>query len=232
MNYLKKYFSDWTLYEKLWLGLSTVIILGLSYYWKDSTIGVIASITGIWCVVLVAKGRISNYLFGIVNVLTYAYVAYGSKYYGDVMLNVAYYFPMQFVGLYVWTRAKNRKIENKDAINVKFMSNKNRIIWTILSTIGVIFYGFILKKMGGSLPFIDSASTVLSVIAMILMVQLYMEQWILWILVNIVSVIMWAVVMVQGGNDIAVLLMWVAFLVNSFYGLWNWIKLYREQKNG
>lgn len=232
MNYLKNYFADWNLYEKLWLLISTVTILALSYYWKDSAIGVIASITGIWCVVLVAKGRISNYFFGVVNVLAYAYVAYSWQYYGEVMLNVLYYFPMNFVGLYVWTRAKNRKKNNKDAVNVKFLSNKGRIFWSIVSAFAIVVYGLILKEMGGSLPFVDSTSTVLSVVAMILMVQLYMEQWVLWIVVNIVSIIMWAVVMAQGGNDIAVLLMWTAFLINAFYGLYNWIKLYKEQKNG
>jgi len=225
---IKNYFEDWNTYEKWWLVLSTIIILGLSYYWKDNWIGIIASITGIWCVVLVAKGKISNYYFGIVNVIFYAYVAYGWQYYGEVMLNIGYFLPMQFVGLYLWRR--NRLKEKKDDVKIKFMTNKQRWIWSTISVVGIIGYGIILQAIGGRSPFIDSTSTVLSVIAMILMAWVYMEQWILWIIVDVASITMWIIVMLEGGNDIAVLIMWSAFLVNAVYGLLNWIKLYKTQK--
>lgn len=223
-----KYFDDWTLYEKAWLFSFTALIIGLSIHWKDSWIGIIASLTGIWCVVLVAKGKISNYYFGIVNVLAYAYVAYGWKYYGEVMLNLGYFLPMQFVGLYLWR--KNRMSKKKDDVKARFMTNRLRVLWSAITAVAVFSYGLVLRSMGGSLPFMDSASTVLSVIAMILMAWMYMEQWILWIIVDIVSIIMWFAVMLDGGNDIAVLLMWVAFLVNAVYGAINWIKLVKVQR--
>ena len=224
---IKNYFKDWNTYEKIWLGLFTAIIIGLSIFWKDNLIGIIASLTGIWCVVLTAKGKISNYYFGIINVITYAIVAYGWEYYGEVMLNIAYFLPMQFVGIYIWI--KNRKQNDKDGVYVKFLNNKQRIFWLILSIIGVVGYGFVLQGLGGSLPFTDSMSTILSIIAMILMAGLYMEQWILWIVVDVVTIVMWFVVMLQGGNDISILLMWIAYLVNAVYGLINWIKMYKNQ---
>jgi len=102
-------------------------------------------------------------------------------------------------------------------------------MWGLISVASIIGYGVVLKMIKGSLPFIDSTSTVLSIIAMILMVRLYMEQWILWIIVDVVSIIMWVVVLMKGGNDIAILIMWTAYLVNAVYGLVNWIKLYKAQ---
>jgi nicotinamide mononucleotide transporter len=108
LNWITKYFKDWDLYEKIWLLISTIIIITLSIYWKDSIIGVIASLTGVWCVILIAKGKISNYYFGILNVITYAYVAFHQQYYGEVMLNLIYFLPMQFVGIYLWTKKTNK----------------------------------------------------------------------------------------------------------------------------
>jgi nicotinamide mononucleotide transporter len=70
----------------------------------------------------------------------------------------------------------------------------------------------------------------MSVIAMVLMVFVFVEQWILWIVVDIVSIIMWIQVMLNGGNDIAVLIMWTAFLVNAVYGLYNWVKLEKQTR--
>lgn len=223
MNRILKYFEDWDLYEKLWLSLFTVIILVLSVYWRDNVIGILASLTGIWCVVLVAKGKIINFYFGIINVLAYAYVAYIQQYYGEVMLNMFYFFPMQFVGLYMWK--KRRISKDKDDVKIKYMTNRQRIIWLFITFFATFAYGFVLKSLGGNLPFFDSASTVMSVIAMMLMVFIFVEQWILWILVDVVTIIMWITVLSKGGNDIAVLVMWVAYLVNAVYGLINWIKL-------
>ena len=226
---LKRYFDDWDLYEKIWLFLFTIIIISLSFYWEDSFIGILASLSGIWCVVLIAKGKILNYYFGIVNVIAYAYIAYNQQYYGEVMLNMIYFLPMQFVGIYLW---KKRIIaNNKDDIKIVYMTNKQRVLWSVVTVIATIVYGYILKHLGGNLPFIDSSSTVMSVIAMILMVFVFVEQWVLWILVDIVSIIMWITVMINGGNDIAVLVMWTAFLVNAIYGLYNWIKLANSVKN-
>ena len=59
-------------------------------------VGSVASIAGVLCVVLVAKGSIWNYLFGVVNVSMYAYISYKAALYGDAALNALYYFPMQF----------------------------------------------------------------------------------------------------------------------------------------
>jgi len=228
MNLVKRYFSDWDLYEKIWLFLFTFIIIGLSVYWKDSLIGILASLTGIWCVVLIAKGKIANYYFGIINVLAYAYVAFNQQYYGEVMLNMFYFFPMQFIGIYLWK--KKSLSTKKDAVKVVYMTNKQRILWSAITIVTTILYGFVLKKLGGNLPFIDSSSTVMSVIAMILMVFVFVEQWVLWILVDIVSIIMWVAVMMNGGSDVAVLVMWIAYLVNAIYGLYNWIKLEKQSR--
>ncbi len=227
MNSIKKYFGDWTLWEKLWLAISTILIIGLSIYWQDTVMGIICSLTGIWCVILVAKGRISNYWVGIVNVILYAIISYGYKYYGEVMLNAFYFLPMQFIGAWIWIKNKNKT--KKDTVKTTMLSNKNRILWGVISIVGSVGYGIVLKLLGGGLPFIDSMSTVLSIIAMILMAWRYMEQWVLWIIVDIVTIILWFVVLVNGGNDVSILLMWIAYLINAIYGLVNWYKMYKIQ---
>lgn len=213
------------MFEKLWLLISTILILGLSFYWQDNLIGIMAALTGIWCVVLVAKGRIANYYVGIVNIIAYAWVAYTWQYYGEVMLNLVYFLPMQFVGIWLW----RNKITEKNEVVVKLMTITQRFGWGIGSVALIIGYGFFLKHLGGNLPFIDSASTVLSVIAMVLMAFRYAEQWVLWIVVNIASIGLWVWALLNGGTDIAVLLMWSAYLVNAIYGLYNWIKIYNKQ---
>ncbi|MBR9703833.1 nicotinamide mononucleotide transporter [Candidatus Pacearchaeota archaeon] len=228
MKIIKDYFKQWTLFEKIWLISFTLINIYLFFAWGDTIIGLVTSLTGMVCVVLVAKGKISNYYFGIINVVLYAFIAFQSRYYGEVMLNLIYFLPMQFIGLYFWKKFSN-KTKSKDDVIVKHLSTFERLIWTLISVNVVVFYGLFLKYLGGTLPFVDSASTVLSVIAMILMVRRVTEQWILWIVIDIVSVYMWFYILLQGGNDISMLVMWSAYLVNAIYGYFNWRKIERLQ---
>ena len=225
---VRGYFEDWNAWEKWWLLVALLLVAGLSVYWKDTWIGIIASVTGILCVVLTAKGRISNYYFGIVNVLTYAYVAYGQKYYGEVMLNLIYYLPMSFYGIWFWR--KNRKAKRSDEVYVKRMSWRARLAWLFICAAGSVFYGMWLKHLGANLPFINAITVMLSIAGMLLTARIFMEQWALWIVVDVLTVAMWVIAFVKSGNDISVLVMWVAWLVNATYGLVNWVRLYGEQK--
>ena len=101
-----KIFKDWNLFEKIWLGTFVLINIIIAVISKDSLLGFTASVTGIICVVLVAKGKVSNYFFGVINVLLYGYLSLSAKYYGEAMLNLIYFLPMQFIGLWIWLKNK------------------------------------------------------------------------------------------------------------------------------
>lgn len=223
---MKNYFDDWNLFEKCLVVMSTIVAVILNQMWGDSWLGLITFWTGIVCVVLVAKGKRLNYLFGVPNVLLYGWIAYSStqKFHGEVMLNWLYFLPIQFYGWYAWTN--NLRDKNNGEVKMKTMIPSIAISTVFLSMVAVFLYGLFLKDLPNQIqPWIDSASTVLSVIAMILMVMRYTEQWILWIIVDIVSVIMWASVLFTKPEAASMLLMWSAYLINACYGYWNWKRL-------
>ena len=222
-KFLKNYFSDWSLFEKGWLGLFTLIEFYLFFAWNDSIIGLITMLTGIWCVVLVAKGKRFNYYPGLINVILYAHISYQSKLYGEVMLNAFYFLPMQFIGYWMWSN----HTDEKDNVSARLLSNLNRFLIFIGSGISIYLYGLFLNQINGNFPFIDASSTVLSVIAMILMAARYGEQWVLWIFVNVASIIMWIGIYQQSGEGVSMIVMWSAYLINAVYGWINWNKLSR-----
>jgi nicotinamide mononucleotide transporter len=231
-DYLKDYFEEWNTWDWSWTIIATAVAVWLGLQWGEggwrTWLSIITCLTGLWCVILVAKGRIFNYYVGIVNVVGYSYIAWGYQLWGEVMLNAAYFLPMQFVGLYIWMKNKDAAVPDK--VRIKLMNKLQRLAWGVISISSVMIYGRILEKMGDPVPYLDSASTVLSIIAMILMAWRYMEQWILWIIVDIVSIWMWVLVLMnKGANDIAMLVMWSAYLVNACYGFYAWMKMYDEQ---
>jgi nicotinamide mononucleotide transporter len=226
-----KILKDWTLFERLWLVTFTIVNLYLFFTWDDTILGLITSISGMLCVVLVAKGKISNYYFGIIQTGAYAYISYGYGLYGEVMLNALFYFPLQFVGIYLWQKHKTDHTVKGEEIQVSALTKKG---WTLtLTSFLVIFvlYAFLLDRIGGNVVWIDSASTTLSVIAQILMLKRFTQQWLFWIAVNVLSISLWMKALIlQGGNDVSMLVMWSAFLINSIYGYYNWSKVYKQQK--
>lgn len=220
-EYVKDEFLGWKMWEVLWLTIACVTIFALSVYWKDTAMGIISATTGVACVVCTGKGKLSAYIFGMVNTLLYAIIAYQAKFYGEVMLNAIYYFPMQFYGIYVWSKHMNNKTHE---VEKKEMKLNGKIILGICVIGATIAYGFVLKLLGGALPFIDALSTVVSVIAMIISIKMYAEQWILWIVVDVVTVIMWAIAFAQGSESIATLLMWIVYLANAVVMYVKWVK--------
>lgn len=213
---------DWFLIVGI---ISTNIIYSIISKEID-TIGTTASISGVICVVLVAKGNILNYFFGIINVLLYGYISFKASLYGEVLLNIGYYFPMQFIGFFLWFNRGS--LENSVTIKTRYLSLKRRVFIALVAISLIAVGAVVLDYLGDHQPLKDSVTTILSIIAMYLMVKRYLEQWYLWIIVNLVSVVMWSYSLLTGTpHSIMMVLMWLFYLLNSINGLIVWRRLSR-----
>jgi len=144
---LTDYFGDWSLFEQVWLVLFTLIGFVVWSTWDSSIIGLAALLTGMVTVVMVARGDIWNYAFGVVNVLLYGWIAWQSQLYGEL--------PLQFIGFYLWKQNMDSGI-----VEVKSFSAVQRLAIYIGSIGAIGVYGMFLKWLNGNLPFFDATSTV------------------------------------------------------------------------
>ena len=224
-----------------WFLIVGVIASNIIYSVMTGTLdvlGSVAGITGVLCVVLVAKGSIWNYLFGLVNVSLYAWISYKTDLYGDAGLNAFYYVPMQFVGWWQWRKRgaavssdEARKLSGEEDVRVKArrMSWSQRLYLALGCIAGIVAVGLLLRQLGDPQPFKDSTTTVLSIVAQALMAMAFMEQWCLWIITNIVSVVMWTICVVRGEAHAGVMvIMWVFYLLNSLNGFRVWLRLSKD----
>jgi len=218
-TFLKNELSGWNKLEISWLLIACIVIAGLSIYWGDTLMGIISAITGVSCVICTGKGKLSAYIFGLVNSVLYAIIAYEATLYGETMLNAIYYVPMQFIGFYVWKNNMNE--ETKEVIKRR-MKNSGRALLVVVIAITTYLYGLFLQSLGDAMPFIDAFTTVSSVIAMIVSVKMYAEQWWIWVAVNVFSVYMWLCNFLSGSDNMATLLMWTIYLGNSIIMLIKW----------
>lgn len=225
-NFIKSELDGWEKWEVTWLIIACAIITGISIYWGDTLMGIISSTTGVACVVCTGKGKLSAYVFGLVNSVLYAIIAYKATLYGETMLNVLYYVPMQFVGFYIWNKHMNDKTKE---VEKKHMNLKSRFVLLVAIIIFTCLYGLFLVQLGDAMPFVDAFTTVSSVIAMIISVKMFAEQWWIWVAVDVFSIYMWWCDFNSGSDNIATLLMWFVYLGNAIIMLIKWEKEARKQ---
>lgn len=218
---LKNEFRGWKPWEIIWLVLTCAVITGVSIYLGDNLMGVISATTGVACVVCTGKGKLSAYAFGLVNCVLYAIIAFRATLYGETMLNAIYYVPMQFYGFYVWSKHMNAETGE---VEKRHMTWKQRIIAVLGTALATIGYGYVLKYLGDAMPFTDSFTTITSIVAMIISVKMFSEQWWLWIAVDVFTVYMWLMTYLNGNESIATLLMWIVYLGNAIIMCVKWEK--------
>lgn len=227
-QFIKNELHGWTKPEIIWIILSAVTITAISFYCGDTAIGIISSFTGVMNVICTGKGKPSAYIFGLVNSVLYAVIAYNAMLYGETMLNILYYVPMQFVGFYVWSKNVNSQTNE---VAKRRMTLCGKAILSVTIAVLSYAYGLLLHHLGDPMPYIDAFTTVASFITLIITIRRFTEQWIIWIIVDAVSIYMWHCDYVSGSGNIATLLMWVMFLINGIIMFIRWSRESRSAQN-
>lgn len=204
--------------------LSIVILTLIFLVSKDGLISYISTITGIICTYLIIKKKILNYLFGIISIIFYGISCYQVGYSGDLVLYIGILLPLQFVGIYNWNINYDQKKE-EIIIMPLTKSNKIKTIYgsillylTIYLTIP--YLNKILNVETNPLMTIDALTTTLAIIGMIYQVLKYKQQWIIWIIVDIFSILMWLYY-----DNYLIVTMYIVYLLNGLYGYYNWRKI-------
>lgn len=218
---MRKYSIGWYIYSAIVL----VVTLGVCIYQRNSLILVITTISGIIYVLLTAKVNKYGLLFGIVNVFLYGIILLNEKIYGGTIYNLAYGLPMMIYG-YI----KYAKDDKNSDLGIKTIPSKTRV-WAIMILIMIIaISSYILSSFNSNLAVIDSITTILGFVGVYLLSNKYREQWIVWIISNLMNAIMWTILTIENIEKLPMLIMWIVYLINSIYGLIYWNKLNKINK--
>ena len=117
-----------------------------------------------------------------------------------------------------------KQMDECDCVIKNRLDWRGRIVLVLCCAVAIVVYALILRRLGGAQAFVDSSTTVFSVAAMILTVKRCIEQWLLWIAVNFISVLMWLRVYLEKGNSIAILLWWLIMLITGVIFFANWLR--------
>ena len=215
-----EFWNGYTLFEKIFLFSMVALQLIVYCFVPDTPMGMVCGVAGVICVVLTAKGKISSYFFNFIQMITYMIICWDAALYLEFGEQV-FYFIVCIFGVFMWN--KNMKTNEDGTTQVKA---KKFQLWqwlvvaavVVVSTLALGYFGG--EVLGSTMPYLDAMTVALAVIAQLLMVWRYREQWACWILIDVISLIMF----IALGNW-SMVAMYVAWTANAFYGWYNWTKL-------
>jgi nicotinamide mononucleotide transporter len=126
---------------------------------------------------------------------------------------------MALAGIIVW-----KKNLTKTRVRMRGLKAKEITILAALIVICIAFGGWLLSLLEGqNNPYLDAATNVLSVAATFLMTWRFKEQWLCYIILDVLTVILWIFRAFGGSPEgLLMVLMWTAFLINAIYGYYVW----------
>lgn len=171
------------------------------------------------CVYLTTKNRVSAWPVGIIGVVLYSIVFFQVQLYAEVILQIIFLIQSTY-GWYNWSETKH-----KPPAPITKLTNLQRASWVgaIFAFTGILYN--ILIYTNASIPLVDSFTTSVSLVANWLLAERKLDNWYLWIFVDLIYVGMFAYKMLYLTSAL-----YLIFFFMAMYGLHNWKKEYYEQE--
>lgn len=149
-----------------------------------------AASLGFVSIYLQIKQNVWYWLVSIIMVSMYIYIYIQARLYADMSLQV-YYLVISFYGWYAWV--SGRQVNNhKEALSVTFCTKRLRVNSVVISIMLFFLIGWILENFTNSdLPYWDSFTTSLSFVATWMLARKKIENWLIWIVVDAVSAVIY-----------------------------------------
>ncbi len=150
------------------------------------TLEITAVVFGIISVLFARKNNILVYPTGLISTLIFIFILYNFKLYGEFIINI-YYSAMSITGWYLWSRRNN----GQEEFPISIMNSKEYKISTIIFTVTLLFIALVyhfFDKFTDLTAYVDAFTTALFFVGMWLMAKRKIENWIVWIIADIISV--------------------------------------------
>ena len=203
-----------------------------------SWIEAVGTVAGLLCIWLASLEKIVNYLFGLINVTLFAIIFFQIQLYASLLLQL-FFFAANLYGWYAWSRQTS---QNEAELQIRWLPLPKALSWLAACVVAIAFMTLyidpvfavltrvavnVMQAMGvnvvmptlqpDAFPFWDSCMMVLSIAAMVLMTRKYVENWLLWVIINVISVAIFAL---QGVYAMALEYLILTFIALNGSRMW------------
>lgn len=204
------------------------ILHALQDWWhQQSWIELIGVFTGFLCVYLAAINNIWNWPIAIISVTLYIFIFYHAQLYADMGLQF-YFLATNIYGWYFWSKKPAAEVKTPVAL----ITGRQMLISILVIVVATPLLGFMLVRLSPVLhykpaayPYLDSFCTACSLVAQVFLARKVLENWLIWIFVDIIYV---GVYVVKGLQPTAI--MYAGYVIIALSGYFDWRKEYRKQE--
>lgn len=186
------------------------------------TLEVTAVVFGIISVLFARKNNILVYPTGLISTLIFIYILYNFKLYGEFIINI-YYSVMSILGWYLWSKRTN----GQEEFPISIMNLKEYKISGLIFTVTILFIALVyhfFDKFTDLTAYVDAFTTALFFVGMWLMAKRKIENWIVWIVADIISVPLYY----YKGLTVSSL-QFIVFTIIAILGYLEWRKYLQKQ---
>ncbi|MDT9683334.1 nicotinamide riboside transporter PnuC [Streptomyces sp. TRM76323] len=206
-----------------------LVIMLLAQFWafiagKDFSgtgwLGIVTGVATVINLVLIDRGFITNYAWGFVSAGAWFAVSLHNWLLSDIATQ-GFFFFMQFVGIYMWG-AQIRKAQS-NAVEAKKLTAKQAALVTLGSLLLYLVLVYVTTHFHGNQALLDASLLPLNIIGQMLMSYGYRTQWIAWIAVDVIAIIIWYnQTKTLSPASLSMLVLNITMLVNALYGAYLW----------
>jgi nicotinamide mononucleotide transporter len=183
-------------------------------YRRDmSLLEAIAVVLGLINVALIVHRSLWNYPFGIAMVVLYAHIFFDARLYSDALLQL-FFFVVQIYGWVHWARVAAKTGD----VAVVRLTQRAQLAWMIGCAVAIAIWGWGMYRFtDAAYPWWDGSVAILSVAAQLLMARRFLENWVLWITVDLLAIGLYA-----AKNLWLTAGLYCVFLLLAIWGLIRW----------
>jgi nicotinamide mononucleotide transporter len=201
-----------------------------------SFLELLATITGAYAVWLSTRENVWSWIVGLVNVCLAFVMFFQIQLYPDMFLQV-FFFITNIIGFWQWKFPKAAEANSNDELQITKLSVRHFSLITAAGIAGTLALGSFSKNLHeiapkvfslpSAFPYMDSFTTVMSIVATFMLIRKKVEAWWIWLGVDVIATYMYYM------KDVKLYaLLYFVFVIIAVFGALEWTRRYKAQKSG
>lgn len=225
---IKSLFRSLTKFE-LCLWTASVVVVAGSFVLSGSSdiLTIIASLIGVTALIFVAKGYVFGQILTVIFAVFYGIISFYFKYYGEMITYLCMTTPIAVFSIITWVK---HPFQESSEVEVNKISRKQIFILIVSVTAVTIAFYFILKGLGNANLIFSTISVATSFIASYFTLFRSPFYAVGYAANDIVLIILWILAACENISYIPMVTCFFMFLINDFYGFFNWRRMKQRQE--
>ena len=211
-----------------WIVPIIAIVVAFVLTKQKDYLSLATSILGITSVIFVAKGHNFGQIIALAYAITYGILAYITHYYGELIISALLYMPVAVFAIISWIRHSYKNTSEVEVVKI----GSKQIIETVIVAIGATIASFfILRALNTPNLIVSTISITASSAAGYLVIRRSPFYALAYAINDLILIILWGMAAYKDPQYIPLSISFVGFFACDTYGLINWLKMRKKQKN-